>query len=272
HLAPVDFALQSPSSLSSLSTSQLALAWIAPHPDWADHTHWSPMMGELRARRLAAETRANEASGEGKVNDGGRRRVDKLLERMSLHWSVPSELNELDSAELAMLPVHPDFQPSLAHYARQVFQSRRQHDAQDFLAGGSLSCSSEPRQAFIMPHASPPRAEPRFAPPDVVPLELTRQWTSIFVGSILTSMPAAMIWDILSPPHLPEPVAVRLVSKKPPKNPRFVLTFVAYETSDDALKACHGLNGAQYGQPGDMHKLVAELTDPQNRDYADGAH
>ncbi|GAA5955815.1 hypothetical protein JCM10213_006830, partial [Rhodosporidiobolus nylandii] len=261
HLAPVDFALQSPSSLSSLSTSQLALAWIAPHPDWADHTHWSPMMGELRRRRVAVEMRAEEASGEGEVNDGEKRRVDNLLEQMSLHWSVPSDLNEMDSAELAMLPVHPDFQPSLAHHARQVFQSRRQHDAQDSLAGGSLSASSEALRAIITPRASPPRAESRFAPPDFVPFELTRSWTTVFVGGITSSLPEPTVWALLAPPHLPEPVAIRIVRKKPPQNPRFALVFAAYESAETAVRACQGLDGTKYGLDENRQTLMVKLTD-----------
>ncbi|GAA5891613.1 hypothetical protein JCM6882_004532, partial [Rhodosporidiobolus microsporus] len=116
HQQSLDFPVPtSPSRLITLTATELALTWIAPHPDWDDAAHPAPVFGELRARWerfQGAEERGEEDE-------------DELFVQTGLEWDLPSDLDELESEKLALLPLHPSFDDSLIEPARTIFRARR---------------------------------------------------------------------------------------------------------------------------------------------------
>ncbi|BGP19146.1 hypothetical protein JCM10213v2_007233 [Rhodosporidiobolus nylandii] len=120
HLHPLDFVLPtSPSKLVKLSTTELALGWLLSPPGWDDNAHLEPVIEELRKRW----TRFDEALGgngkEVKANDVA------LFGRKGLEWEIPYSLAGLEPEQLAVLPLHPDFDCSLLEPARAVFRQLR---------------------------------------------------------------------------------------------------------------------------------------------------
>ncbi|GAA5911474.1 hypothetical protein JCM5296_004081 [Sporobolomyces johnsonii] len=109
HFRPIDFDLSAP---DDLSTAQIALAWLV-YPDQVQ-PHWRKLVKLWRARREKARRGAATTRGD-----------EPPFELVDLNWSIPSDLGFLDSAQLAALAFHPDYQPSMAEHARCIFQERR---------------------------------------------------------------------------------------------------------------------------------------------------
>ncbi|GAA6025904.1 hypothetical protein JCM10207_009312 [Rhodosporidiobolus poonsookiae] len=214
-----------------LSTAELALAWLAPHPDWQEHRHFPEVVRELRWRRDEAQRRSRWGRREGRGEDED----SDVLENKELDWSVPDDLSELSSVKLALLPVHPDFHPSLVEPARRVFAARRERDLRP--------------------------VESRWNVDGLVPVHLLERWSTIFVGSVLWDLSTAEVWSILSLPHLPKPVAIKRHRKTPPHDDRFALTFVAYESTNDALRACKSLDNTCYLHEGARIQLMARMAE-----------
>ncbi|GAA5892235.1 hypothetical protein JCM6882_003618 [Rhodosporidiobolus microsporus] len=252
HLLPLSFSL-SPTSLSSLTTTQLALAWIAPHPDWVEHTHWSLLFAEWRKRRERSKLEGRT----GNERDKDEGREGDAMDRMRMGWKIPDELEKLNSAQLAALPMHPDFHPLLVEEARRIFRTRREHDLarvplpppdptqKTRTTSGRRNTSTPPQRDFT----------------NFVPRDFMCRWTTIFVGSVLATLPHSVVWALLSPPNLPEPVAIRLISKERGLPKTFAFCFVAYESKREAIEACHGLDGAEYGDGTKQYRLVPEMSD-----------
>ncbi|GAA5892201.1 hypothetical protein JCM6882_003607, partial [Rhodosporidiobolus microsporus] len=255
HLLPLSFSL-SPASLSSLSTTQLALTWIAPHPDWVEHTHWSLLFAEWRKRR--ERSKVERGRGNERDEDEDEEWGEDAMDRMRMDWKIPDELEKLDSAQLGALPMHPDFHPLLVEEARRVFCTRRERDLAPV-----PSPSPPPRQKRS---SRPPQRRQNSPPvqwnnPEFVPRDFTCRWTTIFVGSVLSTLPHSVVWALLSPPNLPEPVAIRLIHKERGSPKTFALCFVAYESKREAVEACRGLDGAEYGDGEKQYRLVPEMSD-----------
>ncbi|GAA5869121.1 hypothetical protein JCM1840_000475 [Sporobolomyces johnsonii] len=162
HLRPIDFRLDS-ATISSLSTAQLAISWIVPHPDYNGAKHGEPLRTEWRARKARAGAR----------QDGDLQEPEFAL--LDLEWDIPSDLEKLQSAQLAALAVHPNFTSALIGPARAIFQSRRQRDqAADVPA-------PEPDISATYPARGPP-ARPTPLPLPIAPTpdpQRPRHYTSL---------------------------------------------------------------------------------------------
>ncbi|GAA5864332.1 hypothetical protein JCM8547_005788 [Rhodosporidiobolus lusitaniae] len=255
-LQPVTFSLD---DLSSLTTSQLALAWLV-HPCFGDNrhwnAHWTAVLGEWRMRRKKAQEEGRTGGSSG----SRRNKEEERFECGQLDWEIPKNLEDLDSVELALLMVHPAFDNvTMVEPARRIFAARRERDLQARGLGPSGPRFPPPAPS-VRPSRVPREARgPRYAPPkatfrkasheDVVARELTEKWTTIFVGSIHINLPVSTVWSLVAPPHLPQPVALNTITKFYGQKRGFVFCFVAYSSFDEAEEACRGLTGATYPDP-----------------------
>lgn len=98
HLLPLDFPL-SPTTFAHLTTTQLALLWIAPHPDWVERTHWNFLFAEWRKRRRERGREGVERERSGRK---GEREDEDPMDRLRLEWKISDKLEELESGPLAV--------------------------------------------------------------------------------------------------------------------------------------------------------------------------
>ncbi|GAA5837337.1 hypothetical protein JCM11251_004970 [Rhodosporidiobolus azoricus] len=249
HHLPLDFPL-SPTTLSHLTTTQLALAWIAPHSDWDEQSCWSLLFAEWRKRRAVKGVERDRGEGRGGMNEDP-------MDRLTLDWKIPNKLEELQSGPLAALPMHPDFHPLLVEEARRVFHSRRQRKPQDVRSASPLPPTTPRKRTSVRRVKTPSNHDVNL----LIPRDFTSRWSAIFIGSVLPTMPYSVVWAMLSPPDLPEPVAISLVPPPRGSSKQFSLCFVAYESRLEAIEACRGLYDFQYGDSEQKFRLVAEMTD-----------
>ncbi|GAA6061743.1 hypothetical protein JCM10212_000476 [Sporobolomyces blumeae] len=101
-----------PADLNALSTAEIALSWLVLNA--VNSVAWTKLLHIWRARREKARTSTVGAN-------------PKAFELLDLNWSLPAEadIGFLSSVQIAALPLHPDFDPSLSAEARKVFRARR---------------------------------------------------------------------------------------------------------------------------------------------------
>ncbi|GAA5946823.1 hypothetical protein JCM3765_002032 [Sporobolomyces pararoseus] len=101
-----------PTKLDDLSTKEIALSWLLL--DNLDTTTRRKLLRIWRARREKERGSSEPGS-------------SPIFELLDLDWEVSEDmdLNALDSAQLAALPLHPNYKPSMDDNAREIFQRRR---------------------------------------------------------------------------------------------------------------------------------------------------
>ncbi|GAA5973186.1 hypothetical protein JCM11641_006311 [Rhodosporidiobolus odoratus] len=142
------------------------------------------------------------------------------------------EFGQAGLGALARLPFHRDFHPSFVDRARHIVRARRKRD----FAAVTPAKFETTGQA----------QGPQYAAVDFIPAELTRGWTTLFIGSLLCAVPEAMVWAIPTPSHLPKPCAICLTRNTTYRPPgQLSLCFAAYESYDDSRQG-QGAPSVQY--------------------------
>ncbi|ORY74040.1 hypothetical protein BCR35DRAFT_333473 [Leucosporidium creatinivorum] len=125
-------------------------------------------------------------------------------------------------------------------------------------------CSSPPRDTKPFLSRLPPTtsasappaptvpSQPIFRPQDAIPARYTSSWSILYIVGLEHGIEHSRIWSLLSPPHLPPPLAICVVRVPASQT---TLAYAAYSTSEDADWAKHGLTGTVHGREG--LKLVA---------------
>ncbi|GAA5994566.1 hypothetical protein JCM5350_006492 [Sporobolomyces pararoseus] len=101
-----------PTKLDDLSTKEIALSWLI-----LDN------LGTTTRRKLLRIWRARREKERGSSEHCS----SPVFELLDLDWQVSEDmdLDTLESAQLAALPLHPDYKPSMDDRAREIFQRRR---------------------------------------------------------------------------------------------------------------------------------------------------
>ncbi|GAA5905734.1 uncharacterized protein JCM6883_005430 [Sporobolomyces salmoneus] len=126
-----------PSRLDDLTTEEIALSWLLL--DGLDTTQWRKSLRIWRARRDKKRTSIDESE-------------TPVFELMDLGWEVSEDgLDQLDSAQLAALPLHPNYKVSMAERAREIFRRRRNEPAASPVGGEQVEVEKD----FVLPPETP---------------------------------------------------------------------------------------------------------------------
>ncbi|KAM0754899.1 hypothetical protein T439DRAFT_321958 [Meredithblackwellia eburnea MCA 4105] len=124
--------------VSKLTAAQLAAAWIG-HPDFDGHIHERKIKRAWRAKREQARARGELNNPDVPMGFNAPpelRRLDPFVrfELIDLTFSIPEDLDELNSAQLAVLPFHPEFNSEKHGFrACDLFGKRRDRDIENGL-------------------------------------------------------------------------------------------------------------------------------------------
>ncbi|GAA5851128.1 hypothetical protein JCM5353_004572 [Sporobolomyces roseus] len=109
HLHPFTYSTL-PDQFDQLTTQEIALAHLLL--DNLDQATWRKLLRTWRARREKERGSSNADS-------------TPSFALLDMSWPIPEDLGFLDSAQIAALPLHPDYKPAIEERARAVFRQRR---------------------------------------------------------------------------------------------------------------------------------------------------
>ncbi|GAA5877714.1 hypothetical protein JCM16303_000212 [Sporobolomyces ruberrimus] len=149
HLRPFPHRSSLPTRLEDLTTDEIALSWLLLDVDTAT---WRKLLRIWRARREKERSSTDQTP------------EDPVFELLDMNWPLSEDLDLafLHSAQLASLPLHPDFKPTMTDRARAIFTQRRNATP----GSGALTDRPEPEESQPSPSAALASGSKATEPPE----------------------------------------------------------------------------------------------------------
>lgn len=144
-------------------------------------------------------------------------------------------------------PLHEEVKPSIVGLAQSPTALQHEQVAPSLPTLPTLPTLPPP----CAPSAATTAPRSYFLDSDVIHPHCIRSWSINYVVGLDKEMGKDQIWDLLSPPHLPRPLAMLTGVVK---DGRSKYAYTAYAAPDAAARALNGLSGTVYGR--DASKLV----------------
>jgi len=207
--------------------------------------------------KRAAKERVKIAKGKGKEKEIMTRVKDEVIDDddevlvAEKSWETPSDrstppsLDEPGPSSLRQFsvdPIHPHPPPPPIIIKCEPRSSYPVHPSRAFSPlppAPSHSTSASAPASQPPPSVSQPVLDPGYIHPNgTIQRSLTATWSVLHLGGFWSTIPPHEIWEMVTPSHLPRPIAMR-INRKP--NVHYCPTFVAYSTPEEAGEAVKGL-------------------------------